>query len=129
MTLRHGRSIRIRNAGSTLSTCAASGEFWASVLKLEGIPSLFALLSQRRLRWLGYVRRMDDGRIPKHILYGELATGSRRTGRPILRYKDTCKRDMKTVGHRPREALAADRSGEQLSRHYQARRKAEGRAV
>lgn len=83
-----------------------------SVLELAGIQSMYAILSQRRLRWLGHVRRMDDGRIPKDILYGELATGSRRTGRPILRYKDTCKRDMKSGCIDPTnwEALAADRS-------------------
>ncbi|PIK38096.1 hypothetical protein BSL78_25071 [Apostichopus japonicus] len=84
----------------------------SSVLELAGIQSMYAILSQRRLRWLGHVRRMDDGRIPKDILYGELATGSRRTGRPILRYKDTCKRDMKSGCIDPTnwEALAADRS-------------------
>ena len=30
---------------------------------------------QGSLRWLGRVRRMEDGRIPKDILYGELALG------------------------------------------------------
>ncbi|KAL8593996.1 hypothetical protein ACOMHN_028982 [Nucella lapillus] len=33
---------------------------------------------------------MQDGRLPNDILYGELATGSRPTGRPALRYKDVC---------------------------------------
>ena len=36
------------------------------------------LLRQRRLRWLGHVRPTDDGRLPKDILYGELATPVRR---------------------------------------------------
>ena len=73
---------------------------------------MFALLSQRRLRWLGHVCRMEDGRIPKDILYGELATGSRPAGRPVLRYKDVCKRDMKAGNINPTgwEAVAADRS-------------------
>ena len=34
---------------------------------------MYTLLQQRRFRWSGHVRRMDDGRIPKDILYGELA--------------------------------------------------------
>jgi len=67
------------------------------VLKRAGIPSLFALLSRKRLKWLGHVRRMDDGRIPKDMLYGELREGSRPTGRPQLRFKDVCKRDMKAA--------------------------------
>ena len=33
---------------------------------------MFALLSQRRLGWISYVSRMEAGRIPKDILYGEL---------------------------------------------------------
>jgi hypothetical protein len=37
---------------------------------------------------------MDDGRIPKDILFGELATGTLQTGRPGQRYKDVCKRDL-----------------------------------
>ena len=67
------------------------------VLALTRIPSMFALLSKRRLRWLGHVSRIQDGRIPKDILFGELATGSRSTGRPLLRFKDVCKRDLKAV--------------------------------
>ena len=47
------------------------------VLSRAGLPSKFTLLRERRLRWLGHVRRMDDGRIPKDILYEELAAGRR----------------------------------------------------
>ena len=45
----------------------------ADVLSRAGLPSMYTLLRQRRMRWLGHVRRMDDGRIPKYIIYGELA--------------------------------------------------------
>ena len=69
----------------------------ADVLSRAGLPSMYTLLRQRRLRWLGHVRRMDDGRIPKYILYGELALGRRTTGHPHLRYKDVCVRDKKAV--------------------------------
>ena len=69
-----------------------------NVLAMAGMPSMYAMLSQRRLRWLGHVSRMDDGRIPKDTLYGELATGTRPTGRPALRLKDVLKRDLKTGG-------------------------------
>ena len=34
----------------------------------------------REAAWLGHVTRMKDGRIPKDLLYGELATGKRPTG-------------------------------------------------
>lgn len=55
-------------------------------------------LKQRRLRWLGHVMRMDDDRISKDMLYGDLAQGKRPTGRPHLRYKDVFKMDLKTMG-------------------------------
>ena len=40
---------------------------------------------------------MKDGRIPKDIICGELALWMRTTGRPHLRYKDVCIRDMKAA--------------------------------
>ena len=44
------------------------------------------------------MHRMEDGRIPKDLLYGELESGSRPVGRPKLRLKDVCKRDMLATG-------------------------------
>ena len=82
----------------------------ADVLSRAGLPSMYTLLRQCRLRWLGHVRRLDDGRIPKYILYGELALGRRTTGHPRLRYKDVCVRDMKAIDTMSWEGLAADRT-------------------
>ena len=45
------------------------------VLEKAGIPSLYTLLKQRHMQWLGHVTWMEDGCIPKDLLYGELATG------------------------------------------------------
>ena len=82
------------------------------VLSRAGLPSMYTLLRQRRLRWLGHVHRMPDGCIPKDLLYGELASGKRSTGRPQLRYRDVVKRDMKSVDISTEswESLAANRS-------------------
>ena len=82
------------------------------VLSRAGIPSMYTLLRQSRLRWLGHTHRMADGRIPKNLLYGELATGSRRRGRPRVRFKDVCKRDMKAcnINTKPWEAFADNRT-------------------
>ena len=84
----------------------------AEVLSRAGLPSVFTLLRQRRLRWLGHVHRMQDGRIPKDLLYGELASGRRATGRPQLRFCDVVKRDMKATNMNTEswESLADDRS-------------------
>ena len=82
------------------------------VLTRAGLPSMYTQLRQRRLRWLGHVHRMEDGRIPKDLLYGELACGKRTTGRPHLRYRDVCKRDMKAldINITSWETLASDRT-------------------
>ena len=83
------------------------------VLDHAGLPTMYTLLRQRRMRWIGHVRRMEDGRIPKDILYGELAVGKRPRGRPQLRYKDLW---------RERESwadIAADRSSWRCLLHKQ----------
>ena len=67
------------------------------------LPSIFSLLIQRWLRWLRHVSRMKDRRIPKDILYSELTIETRPAGRPSLRFKVVCKRDLSTFG-----AIAAD---------------------
>ena len=104
----HMRSLR-RILGITWQEKVTNAE----VLSRANLPSMYTLLRQRRLRWLGHVRRMDDGRIPKDILYGELAAGKRNTGRPLLRFKDVCKRDMKNldINTDSWEVLASDRLG------------------
>ena len=70
----------------------------SDILTRAGVPYMYSLLSQRQqsLRWLDHVRRMDDGRISKVVLHGQVASGRQRVGRPALRFKDTCKYDMKT---------------------------------
>ena len=62
------------------------------------IPSSYTLLKQRLMRWLGHVTRMKDGRIPKDLLYGELATWKRLPGQPQLCFKDVCKCDLQALG-------------------------------
>ena len=69
-------------------------------------------MSQRRFQWLGHILRMRDERIPKSIiLYSELVDGRRKRGRPTLRFKDVCKRDLKSlnVGTDKWNELANDR--------------------
>ena len=88
----------MRNLGRILGNKNWSGYITNNdVLELANIPSMYTILRQRRLRWLGHVCRMKDGRIPKDLLYGELAAGKRAQGRPQLRFKDVCKRDLKAV--------------------------------
>ena len=93
----------------------------AEVLSRAGLPSMYTLVRQRRLRWLGHFRRMEDGRIPKDILSGEHATGQRSIGRPHLRFKDVCKRDVRAldIDTEPWKDLAADRGSWRNTLHKQ----------
>ena len=65
---------------------------------LQLSATVSALIKQRQLRWLGHVLRMNDGRIPKDLLCGEIAEAKRPVGRPKLRFKDVCTRDLKALG-------------------------------
>ena len=80
-------------------------------LQSADIDSIYALLMQRRMRWLGHVRRMENRRTPKDVLYGELAVEILSTGSLRLRFEGVCKRDLKAVhiDVSTRETLADDR--------------------
>lgn len=82
------------------------------VLQEAKLPSLTALLKQRRLTWLGHVQRMEPCRIPRRVLLSELADANRDVGRPLLRFKDCVKRDMFSFGidHHNWEELSNNRS-------------------
>ena len=82
------------------------------VLDRAGSSSIESMLLKAQLRRTGHVIRMSDSCIPKQLLYGELMCGSRKQGRPKLRFKDTLKSKLERSGVSPREleASVADRS-------------------
>ena len=122
MGVRHGLYTPAKNEDSMLSNCGCLRRIlditWQdyvqnkNVLAQAGIPSMFALLTQRHLCWLGHISYMLDGQIQKHMLYGKLATGSRPAGKPFLCCKDICKQVLKAGNINPAgwEAVAADGS-------------------
>lgn len=66
-----------------------------SVLKEAGIPTITATIAQHQLRWTGHVVRMPDFRLPKQVLYSQLAEGKRAPGGQKKRYKDNIKTNIK----------------------------------
>ena len=79
-------------------------------LECAGSLSMPSRLIQRRLRCLRQVNRMEPDRLPREILYGELREGVCRVGRPLLRYKDVIKRDL-------RSALIDTSAWEDITKH------------
>ena len=83
----------------------------SEVLKRTSSVSLENILHRSHLRWLGHVIRMDDTRLPKQMLYGELSQGSRSVGRQLKRYRDESQRVLRACNIRKQhlEATATDR--------------------
>jgi len=62
----------------------------------------------QRIRWLGHLERMEEGRMPKKIFTQELE-GTRRRGRPRKRWEEEGERDLQVLGVRRCRELVADR--------------------
>ena len=66
----------------------------AQVLHKANCTSIEHTIHSTRLRWCGHVVRMNDERIPKKVLYGELLHGHRSQHKPKKRYKDCVKESL-----------------------------------
>ena len=64
------------------------------VLEQAVIASIEAMLLKAQLRWAGHVSRIEDHRLPKTTLYGELSSGHRNRGAPKKRYKDSLRKSL-----------------------------------
>ena len=62
--------------------------------KISGIE---AFLQKSLLRWTGHTIRMENSRLPKIMLYGQLANATRPQGRPLLRFKDKIKSNLTSL--------------------------------
>lgn len=68
------------------------------VLTQAGCRSITELVADAHLRWLGHVNRLDDHRLPKQVLFGQLNDRPRKPGGPRKRLKDCLKVTMKACG-------------------------------
>ena len=64
----------------------------------------------RRLHWLGHIERMDNNAPAKRIFESQ-PPGSRRQGRPNLRFKDQAIADARALGVENWKQRAQDRKG------------------
>ena len=83
------------------SLCSILGVRWQDkvtnleVLDRAETTSIEAMILKAQLCWTGHVIRMDDSKIPKQFLYGELCHRKRKRGRPQKRIKDNVKANIK----------------------------------
>jgi hypothetical protein len=66
-----------------------------SVLEQSGCLSIEAHLIKSHMRWVGHVVRLEERRIPKQLLYGELDRGKRPAHKPRKRFRDNTKDNLK----------------------------------
>jgi hypothetical protein len=62
---------------------------------LYSSPTIVRVIKSRRMRWAGYVARMDEGRGMCRVLVGK-PEGKRQLGKP--RWEDNIKMDLQEVG-------------------------------
>jgi hypothetical protein len=60
-------------------------------------PNIIRVIKSRRMRWVGHVARMGEGRDAYRILVGR-PEGRRLLGRPRRRWEDNIKMDLQEVG-------------------------------
>ncbi|KAJ4432306.1 hypothetical protein ANN_20925 [Periplaneta americana] len=73
-------------------------------------PDIIRNIKSRRLRWAGHVAHMGESRNAYRVLVGR-PEGKRPLGRPIRRWEDNIKMDLREVGYDDRDwiNLAQDR--------------------
>ena len=79
------------------------------VLSRCAISGIETFLMKSQLRWTGHVIRMNENRLPKTLMYGQIANAKRPEGRPLLRYKDKLKANLSSL------KISSSSSWEQLA--------------
>ena len=90
------------------------------VLDMAESTIIEAIILKSRLCWVGHILRLEDNRLPKQLMFGELASGKRKQGRPLKRFKDCIKARISNGEITPKELepRTHDRTGwRALTRH------------
>jgi len=68
-------------------------------------------IKAQRIRWLGHVKRMKAGAMPRKMMEGKLFVG-RRKGRPCLRWMNDAEADLKAMRIKQWMEAMQDRNGD-----------------
>ena len=82
------------------------------VLQRAEITGTEYMLTQQHMKWVGHVARMDERRLSKQVLYGQLLDAPRKAVGQKLRFKDTVRHNLQNVDidRKNWEMIACDRS-------------------
>jgi hypothetical protein len=64
--------------------------------KISSSPNIVRVIKSRRMRWVGHVARMEEGRDVYKILVGRREC-KRPLGRPRRRWEDNIKMDLREI--------------------------------
>ena len=64
---------------------------------LYSLPNIVRVVKSRRMRWVGHVARVGEGRVVHRVLVGK-PEGKRQLGRHRRRWEDNIKMDLQEVG-------------------------------
>ena len=80
------------------------------VLEQAEVSSIEAIILKYQLGWAGHVSRLEDHRLPKSVMFGELSSGPRERYAPKKPFKDSLKKSVTAcnIDHRQWSNLAAD---------------------
>ena len=67
-------------------------------------------IRHRGLHWLGHFGRMQDDRLPKHLLFSQIS-GRRSVGRPHLMWDNIARSDLTVVDENRWYSKCQDRTG------------------
>ena len=71
-------------------------KIYGPIQEKDNGEDIVKFIKARRIRWLGHVKRMEVGAMPRRMMEGRLFT-ARRKGRPHLRWMDDVIADMKAM--------------------------------
>ena len=78
--IRSLEAFHIRSLQKILGLTWAERVPHVTILQTAKSSSIESLIIKRQLRWVGHVIRMPENRLPKQLLFGELAGGYRSVG-------------------------------------------------
>ena len=74
-------------------------------------------MTEQRVKWYGHIKRTDERHVLRRVLDGP-QPGKGRRGRHNTMWKDSCKRDMESVGLKVEDLLNRTKWKNDIPNHF-----------